>query len=169
MAYEAEGGPGDEIVLETDAGRRLCRIDDRMGKVFRITSSIGVPEIGIGKPAPRRWRTHRRSGGLHRQPPLRDFCRAALQCSTTWEAVGEKISSPPPILPSPDECGIRAHDRRMMKSRYGFMSAVSVPPPLPVPVRTAGSAAITLRGAAPVLRVIAPGGAANCGMAWSRF
>ena len=46
IAYETQAGPGDEIVLETDAGRRVCRIDDRTGQVFRITSSMGVPEVG---------------------------------------------------------------------------------------------------------------------------
>ncbi len=47
IAYETKAGPGDEIVLETDAGRRICRIDDRTGQVFRITSSMGVPDVGM--------------------------------------------------------------------------------------------------------------------------
>ena len=46
IAYETQAGPGDEIVLETDAGRRVCRIDDRTGQVFRITSFMGMPEVG---------------------------------------------------------------------------------------------------------------------------
>src|SRR3984885_2657504 len=45
IAYETKAGPGDEIVLETDAGRRVCRIDARTGPGFQITSSMGVPEV----------------------------------------------------------------------------------------------------------------------------
>src|SRR5580704_8421303 len=32
IAYETQAGPGDDIVLETDAGRRVCRIDNRTGQ-----------------------------------------------------------------------------------------------------------------------------------------
>ena len=45
IAYETKAGPGDEIVLETDAGRRICRIDSRIGAGFQITSSMGVPQV----------------------------------------------------------------------------------------------------------------------------
>src|SRR5271163_1124592 len=48
IAYETKAGPGDEMVLETDAGPRLCQIDDRTGQIFMITSSMGVPEVGTG-------------------------------------------------------------------------------------------------------------------------
>ena len=41
IAYETKAGPGDEIVLETDAGRRICRIDACTGPDFRIASSDG--------------------------------------------------------------------------------------------------------------------------------
>src|SRR3984885_7683925 len=46
IAYETKAGPGDEIVLETDAGARVCQVDDRTGQIFMITSSMGVPQIG---------------------------------------------------------------------------------------------------------------------------
>ena len=45
IAHETKAGPGDEIILETDAGRRVCRIDARTGPSFQITSSMGVPEV----------------------------------------------------------------------------------------------------------------------------
>jgi diaminopimelate epimerase len=45
MAYESKAGPGDEILLETDAGLRNCRIVSREGHRFRIASSMGVPEV----------------------------------------------------------------------------------------------------------------------------
>ena len=48
IAYETKAGPGDEIVLETDAGRRVCRIDACTGPDFRITSSMGIPEVHAG-------------------------------------------------------------------------------------------------------------------------
>src|SRR5271163_2024025 len=48
IGYETKTGPGDEIVLETDAGPRICRIDGRSGQVFHITSSMGVPEVQLG-------------------------------------------------------------------------------------------------------------------------
>ena len=40
IAYETQAGPGDEIVLETDAGRRVCRIDDRTGQTLASASSV---------------------------------------------------------------------------------------------------------------------------------
>jgi diaminopimelate epimerase len=45
IAYETKAGPGDEIILETDAGLRICRIVSRDGPGFRIASAMGVPEL----------------------------------------------------------------------------------------------------------------------------
>ena len=45
IAYETNAGPGDEIVLETDAGERVCRIDARTGPEFLVTSSMGTPVV----------------------------------------------------------------------------------------------------------------------------
>ena len=45
IAYETKSGPGDDIVLETDAGSRTCRVDSCIGPSFRISSSMGVPVV----------------------------------------------------------------------------------------------------------------------------
>ena len=37
--------PGDEIVLVTDAGERICRIAAAQGHAFRITTPMGIPGI----------------------------------------------------------------------------------------------------------------------------
>ena len=73
IAYETKAGPGDEIVLETDAGRRVCEIDGRTGSLFRITTSMGVPELQTRSLPIAERATNRRRSRLHRQPALRHF------------------------------------------------------------------------------------------------
>ena len=45
IGYETAARPGDEIVLETDAGVRVCRIASRGERSFDIASAMGIPRI----------------------------------------------------------------------------------------------------------------------------
>jgi diaminopimelate epimerase len=159
IAYETKGGPGDEIVLETDAGQRICRIDDRTGQIFRITSSMGVPEVGrpilhLANGVPIEGAVVS-IGNPHfvifvDQP---DFSVLGY----AWEAVGEEICRHPRFpqqtnvefvrMLSRDEIEIRIYERGVGPTSSSGTGTCAT-----------GSAAIALRGAAPELRVIAPGG-----------
>jgi diaminopimelate epimerase len=158
LAYETKAGPGDEIVLETDAGRRICRIDSCIGQVFRIASSMGVPELATANlPLGRGERIEGvvvSTGNPHfvifiDQPDFRGY---------DWETIGEEICRHP-VFPDQtnvefvrmtgrDEIEIRIYERGVGPTSSSGTGTCA-----------AGSAAIALRGAAPVLRVIAPGGA----------
>ena len=160
IAYETKGGPGDEIVLETDAGRRVCRIDDRTGQVFRITSSMGVPEISGMADLP--------LGGGERiegavvstgNPHFVIFVDRPNFYDYPWESIGQEICTHIAFFPqqtnvefvrmiSRDEIEIRIYERGVGPTSSSGTGTCA-----------AGSAAIAMRGAAPVLRVIAPGGA----------
>jgi len=159
IAYETKAGPGDEIVLETDAGRRICRIDACTGPGFSITSSMGVPEV-----YPRRLQLASgalvdgavvSTGNPHfvifvDQPDFRVHGYA-------WQAIGAEICSHPQFpqqtnvefvrVSGPDAIEIRIYERGVGPTSSSGTGTCA-----------AGSAAIALRGASPVLRVIAPGG-----------
>jgi diaminopimelate epimerase len=157
IAHETKGGPGDEIVLETDAGRRVCEIDGRTGSLFRITSSMGVPEVQT------------------RSLPMADGQRIEGAVVSTgnphfvifvepgfngypWESIGEEICSHPQFpqqtnvefvrMTSRDEIEIRIYERGVGPTSSSGTGTCA-----------AGSAAIALRDASPLLRVVAPGGA----------
>jgi diaminopimelate epimerase len=160
IGYETKAGPGDEIVLETDAGPRVGRIDGRTGQLFLITSSMGVPEIagmshvflGDGK---RIEGAVVSTGNPHfvifvDRPSFHDY---------PWESIGEEICRHSVFSPAQtnvefvrmmnrDEIEIRIYERGVGPTTSSGTGTCA-----------AGSAAIALRGAAPVLRVIAPGGA----------
>jgi diaminopimelate epimerase len=153
IAYETKAGPGDEIILETDAGPRVCRIDDRTGQIFMITSSMGVPKVGAAS-LPLEGAVVS-TGNPHfvvfvDRPNFSDY---------PWESIGEEICTHPMFSPqqtnvefvrmiSPDEIEIRIYERGVgPTSSSGTGTCASA------------AAAIALRGAAPLLHVIAPGGA----------
>jgi diaminopimelate epimerase len=159
IAYETKAGPGDEIVLETDAGARVCQVDDRAGQIFMITSSMGVPQIGNANlPL---------AGGQQIEgaivstgnPHFVIFVDRPNFDGYPWDSIGEEICTHPMFSPqqtnvefvrmiSRDEIEIRIYERGVgPTSSSGTGTCASA------------SAAIALRDAAPVLRVIAPGGA----------
>ena len=159
IAYETKAGPGDEIVLETDAGPRVCQIDDRTGQIFMITSSMGVPQIGSANLP---------LGGGERiegaivstgNPHFVVFVDRPNFYDYPWESIGWEICTHVAFFPqqtnvefvrmiSRDEIEIRIYERGVgPTSSSGTGTCASA------------SAAIALRGAAPVLRVTAPGGA----------
>ena len=158
MAYETKAGPGDEIVLETDAGRRICRIDSCTGQVFRIASSMGVPELATANlPL---------AGGERIEgvvvstgnPHFVIFIDQPDFSGYDWETIGAEICRHPLFphqtnvefvrMTGRDEIEIRIYERGVGPTSSSGTGTCA-----------AGSAAIALRGAAPVLRVIAPGGA----------
>jgi diaminopimelate epimerase len=159
IAYETKAGPGDEIVLETDAGRRICRIDACTGPSFLITSSMGVPEVHA--------RSLRLAGGQVIEgavvstgnPHFVIFVDQAdfSVHGRTWQAIGEEVCSHPQFpqqtnvefarVTGRDEIEIRIYERGVGPTSSSGTGTCA-----------AGSAAMVLRGTPPKLRVIAPGG-----------
>jgi diaminopimelate epimerase len=160
IAYETKAGPGDEIVLETDAGRRICRIDACTGPDFRITSSMGVPEVHAGNV---QLASGARIEGAVVSTGNPHFVIFADQPDFgvqghAWQAIGAEICSHPQFphqtnvefvrMTGRDEIEIRIYERGVGPTSSSGTGTCA-----------AGSATIALRGAAPVVRVIAPGGA----------
>jgi diaminopimelate epimerase len=159
IAYETKAGPGDEIVLETDAGRRTCRIDSRIGASFQITSAMGVPEIakanlplgGGGRIEGAVVSTGNPHFVIFVDQP--DFSVNG----SAWEAIGEEICRHPAFphqtnvefvyMAGRDEIKIRIYERGVGPTSSSGTGTCAT-----------GSAAIALRGASRVLRVISPGG-----------
>lgn len=160
MAYETKAGPGDEITLQTDAGQRICHIHACAGPDFLIASSMGVPEVKPG--------TVVLASGLDIQGAVvstgnphfvvfvdnPDF----LVQGVPWETIGAAICSHPSfpqqtnvefVLPvRRDAIEIRIYERGVGPTTSSGTGTCA-----------SASAAIALRGADPVLRVAAPGGA----------
>jgi diaminopimelate epimerase len=156
MAYETKGGPGDEIILETDAGPRVCRIESRIGQTFLITSSMGVPEVQVQTLALKSGET---IGGAVVSTGNPHFVIFVDQFNDyPWERLGEEICRHPQFpqqtnvefvrMTSRDEIEIRIYERGVGPTSSSGTGTCAT-----------ASAAIALRGAASVLRVIAPGGA----------
>jgi diaminopimelate epimerase len=163
IGYETKAGPGDEIMLETDAGLRTCRIVAREGSGFRIASAMGVPELQTRS-------LHLASGerieGAVVSTGNPHFVIFVDQPDFSvhgyaWEAIGEEICSHPQFPEQTnvefvrvtgadkieDEIEIRIYERGVGPTSSSGTGTCAT-----------GSAAIALRGASPVLRVIAPGG-----------
>jgi diaminopimelate epimerase len=159
IAYETKADPGDEIVLETEAGRRICRIDSRTAAGFQITSAMGTPGITTANlPLAGGERIDGAvvsTGNPHfvifvDQP---DFSVNGY----TWETIGEEICRHPAFpqqtnvefvrLIGRDEIEIRIYERGVGPTSSSGTGTCAT-----------GSAAIVLRGASRVLRVISPGG-----------
>ncbi len=154
MAYETKAGPGDEIILETDAGPRVCKIESRIGQNFRIKSSMGIPEV--------KQRSLVLSSGDQIEGAVVSTGNPHFVIFVDefdeWENLGAEICRHPEFphqtnvefvrLVSRDEIEIRIYERGVGPTSSSGTGTCA-----------AGSAAIALRGVAPVLRVIAPGGA----------
>jgi diaminopimelate epimerase len=156
IAYETQAGPGDEIILETGAGPRVCRIESRTGQIFHVTSSMGVPEVQtrilLLKSRQEIEGAVVSTGNPHFVIFVDEFS------NFPWESLGEEICRHPQFpqqtnvefvsMKSREEIEIRIYERGVGPTSSSGTGTCA-----------AGSAAIALRGAAPVLRVIAPGGA----------
>ncbi|HTZ60455.1 MAG TPA: diaminopimelate epimerase [Acidobacteriaceae bacterium] len=159
VGYETKSGPGDEIVLETGAGPRLCRIDGREGNLFHITSSMGIPGVVAGEVPLSSGEQVQGAVVSTGNPHFVIFVDGPNFNDYPWESIGQEICNHPIFSPqqtnvefvrtiSRDEIEIRIYERGVgPTSSSGTGTCASA------------SAAIALRGAAPVLRVIAPGGA----------
>ena len=143
-------------------GRRCCRIDACRRPGFSHHVLDGYPEVHRERPARRR---HVMEGAVVStgDPRLVIFMDQADFRGYDWETIGAEICSHPQFphqtnvefvrLTGRDEIEIRIYERGVGPTSSSGTGTCA-----------AGSAAIALRGAAPVLRVIAPGGA-NGGMA----
>jgi diaminopimelate epimerase len=154
IAYETKAGPGDEVVLETDAGLRVCRIDARIGATFHVTSSMGVPQVVTGNVQGIDGAVVS-TGNPHfvlfvDQPDFNVH-------GSSWETVGSEICRHPMFpqqtnvefvrMTSRDEIEIRIYERGVGPTSSSGTGTCA-----------AASAAIALHGAASMLRVNAPGG-----------
>jgi diaminopimelate epimerase len=154
IAYETKAGPGDEVVLETDAGLRVCRIDARIGATFHVTSSMGVPQVVTGNVQGIDGAVVS-TGNPHfvlfvDQPDFNVH-------GSSWETVGSEICRHPMFpqqtnvefvrMTSRDEIEIRIYERGVGPTSSSGTGTCA-----------AARTAIALHGAASVLRVNAPGG-----------
>ena len=159
LAYETNAGPGDEIVLATDAGARICRIAARQDHAFRIASPMGIP--GIEK------RSVFLSGGERIEgaavstgnPHFVIFVDQAdfKVNGREWQSIGHEISSHPDFPRqtnvefvrqiSPSEIEIRIYERGVGPTASSGTGTCA-----------SASASISLRGAENALHVTAPGG-----------
>jgi diaminopimelate epimerase len=158
IAYETKAGPGDEILLETDAGPRLCQIDNRTGQIFLITSAMGVPIVGAANLSRGSGETIEGAVVSTGNPHFVIFVDRPNFDEYPWESIGEEICTHPRFSPqqtnvefvrmiSRGEIEIRIYERGVgPTSSSGTGTCASA------------GAAISLRGAAPMLRVTAPGG-----------
>jgi diaminopimelate epimerase len=159
IAYETKAGPGDEIVLATDAGQRICRIDSCIAQRFQITSSMGVPVVHPG--------TVQLSSGQRIEGALVSTGNPHFVIfvdqpdfsidGCAWEAIGEEICRHPVFPNQTNVEFVRTTDRDEIEIRI-YERGVGPTSSSGTGTCATGSAAIALRGAAPVLRVIAPGG-----------
>jgi diaminopimelate epimerase len=159
MAYETGAGPCDELLLETGAGSRVCRIVSREGHRFSIASSMGVPEIrqsDVALDGGARIEGAIVSTGNPHFVVFADQPDFAVS-GRSWQSVGKEISSHPAfphqtnvefVWPmSAGEIGIRIYERGVGPTASSGTGTCA-----------AASASIRLRGAEAVLRVSAPGG-----------
>jgi diaminopimelate epimerase len=159
MAYETKAGPGDEITLETDAGQRICRIHACTGPDFLIASSMGVPRVKAGSVTLASGMTIDGAVVSTGNPHFVIFVDNPdfRVEGVPWETIGAEICTHPrfphqtnvefvrPV--SRDEIEIRIYERGVGPTTSSGTGTCA-----------SGSAAIALRGADPVLRVVAPGG-----------
>jgi diaminopimelate epimerase len=159
IAWEIKAGPGDEIVLETDAGPRTCRIDAGTGPEFLVTTSMGVPLVET--------RRLQLSGGRHVEgavvstgnPHFVIFVDQAdfSVDGVSWEAIGAEIAFHAEFPQQTNVEFVRVHSPEEIEIRI-FERGVGPTFSSGTGTCATGSAAIALRNASPVLRVVAPGG-----------
>jgi diaminopimelate epimerase len=159
IAYETKSAPGDEIVLETDAGVRVCRIEACTGPSFRIRSAMGVPQVEA-----------------HRLPLADGEVIEGAIVSTgnphfvifsdqldfsvggrTWESLGAEICVHPAFPHQTNVEFVRVLSRDAIEIRI-YERGVGPTSSSGTGTCATGSASVALRGAAPVLRVTSPGG-----------
>jgi diaminopimelate epimerase len=159
IAEELGAGPGQELLLETDAGPRSCRIVSREFHRFQIGSYMGVPEVwehAVTLADGRRVDGAAVSTGNPHfvirvdRPDFNLYGRA-------WQSVGEEISRHPDFPRRtnvefvhsfrPDEIEIRIYERGVGPTTSSGTGTCA-----------SASAAIRLWGAKPQLHVAAEGG-----------
>jgi diaminopimelate epimerase len=159
IAYETKAGPGDEIDLETDAGRRICRIDACTGPAFRIASSMGVPEVQAGQvqlaSGPRIDGAIVSTGNPHFVVFV-DTADFRVH-GRDWQSIGAEICSHPDFPHQTNVEFVRLSKRAEIEIRI-YERGVGPTSSSGTGTCAAGSAAIALRAAPPVLTVSAPGG-----------
>jgi diaminopimelate epimerase len=159
IAYETKAGPGDEIVLETDAGQRICRIDACTGPRFLITSPMGVPVVHPTNLQLAGGEVIEGAAVSTGNPHFVIFVDRPDFCveGRAWQAMGKEICSHPQFPQQTNVEFVRAAGRDEIEIRI-YERGVGPTSSSGTGTCAGGSAAIALRGAPPRLRVIAPGG-----------
>ena len=159
LAYESKAAPGDEIVLETDAGQRICRIDARQGHAFRIASPMGIPEIQKRSVSLSNGERIEGAAVSTGNPHFVIFVEEAdfRVKGREWQSIGQEISSHSDFprqtnvefvrAAGPQEIEIRIYERGVGPTTSSGTGTCA-----------SASAAIYLRGAENALHVTAPGG-----------
>jgi diaminopimelate epimerase len=163
IAYETKAGSGDEIILETDAGRRICRIVARTGPAFHIATSMGVPEVQVRSLD---LASGERIEGVVVSTGNPHFVIFVDQPDFSvqghgWEAIGEEICSHSQFPHQTNVEFVRMTGANKMEKEIEiriYERGVGPTSSSGTGTCATGSAAIALRGAPSVLRVIAPGG-----------
>jgi diaminopimelate epimerase len=159
MAYEAKAGPGDALTLETDAGTRICDVVTRDGYRFSIASSMGFPEIrrqSVTLASGERIEGAVVSTGNPHFVIFVDQSDFSVQ-GHAWQSIGKEISSHPGFpeqtnvefvrLAGAGEIEIRIYERGVGPTTSSGTGTCA-----------SAGASIQLKGAEPILHVIAPGG-----------
>jgi diaminopimelate epimerase len=159
IAYETKAGPGDEIVLETDAGPRTCRVDACLAQRFQITSSMGVPVVHPGAVELAGGQAIEGAVVSTGNPHFVIFVDNAdfRVHGHSWETVGAEVCVHPQFANQTNVEFVRMTDRDEIEIRI-YERGVGPTSSSGTGTCATGSAAIALRGASPMLRVIAPGG-----------
>jgi diaminopimelate epimerase len=158
LAHETGAGPGDDIVLVTDAGLRVCHIVAVDGRTYNLATPMGVPGIqnktvtlatikldGVAV-----------STGNPHFVVFVDDPAFEVQ-GLPWQAVGKEICTHPDFphqtnvefvrAISPSEIEIRIYERGVGPTTSSGTGTCA-----------AATAAIYMRGAEKALHVTAPGG-----------
>ncbi len=139
---------------------RPARLPNRRPQrpALSITSPMGVPEI-----SQRNWRLPAESGSKA-QSSLPAILTSSFSSISRISTIPLGVDwrrdlQPPRVFPAPDQRRIRAHDRRDEIEIRIYERGVGPTSSSGTGTCAAASASIALRGAEPVLRVTAPGGA----------
>jgi diaminopimelate epimerase len=163
MAHEIAVEAGDELIIETDAGLRICNVDAidvTHGYSVEVTTGMGVPTVARKSVALKNGEetvgAEIFTGNPHFVIIVRD--QEFTVSGRTWQSIGEEICFHPDFsnqtnvefvrIVRPNEIEIRIFERGVgPTTSSGTGSSASA------------TAAIALNGCASPLTVVAPGGA----------
>lgn len=159
MAYESDLGPGGQITLTTDAGRRSLRIITRDGHRFEIASSMGMPQVRAGKVPLSDGTVVEGAVVSTGNPHFVIFTDAEdfSACGRDWKALGAEISTHPSFARQTNVEFVRKISQTEIEIRI-FERGVGPTTSSGTGSCASAAAAIQLLGLSAELGVAAPGG-----------